>query len=115
MIPPIPETGPLALFINQCTVDLQGNRGSSFRGPRSFFYEAQETLRVADPQVARRREEIICQLIGHHEEIGEVILYEAADWPYFLPAAKENSPVYDFLDRCEIQSQKPKASKPAPQ
>jgi len=102
----LPDEGPFSLFVNRCIADLQQNRGSSFTGPRSFFYEAQETLRVADPKAARRREEIICKLLAHKTEIGEVILYEAADWIYYLSLPPNSSSVYDFLDRCNARRTK---------
>ena len=47
--------------------------------------EARETLRRKDKQAtARRREQIIRGLLARSEDIGEVILYEAADWTYYL-------------------------------
>ena len=82
----IPTDGPLKLFVDQCIADMQGNHGSRFDGPRSFFYEAQETLRGGNrAQASARRDEIIRQLLSHQEEIGEVLLYEAADWTSYLP------------------------------
>ncbi len=82
----LPDPGPLDIFVRHSVADLQDNRGSAFRGPRSFFYEAQETLRATDaPAAHQRREEIIRDLLAHDEEIGEVLLYEAADWTYYLP------------------------------
>ena len=65
------------------------------RGPRSVFYEAQETMRASDRAATRRRrEEIIKQLLARRDEVGEVILYESADWLYFLP----RSDVHGYLD-----------------
>ena len=81
----LPPPGPLKLFVDASVADLKGNRGSRFSGPRSFCYEAQETLRRKDKQAtARRREQIIRGLLARSEDIGEVILYEAADWTYYL-------------------------------
>jgi hypothetical protein len=81
----LPPPGPLKLFVDASVVDLKGNRGSRFNGPRSFCYEAQETLRRKDKQAtAMRREQIIRGLLARSEDIGEVILYEAADWTYNL-------------------------------
>lgn len=82
----LPDQGPLELFVNQYVDDLANNRGSRFRGPRSFIYEAQYTLRASDRDAAReRREEIIRYLLGRNDDINEVLLYEAADWTYYLP------------------------------
>ncbi len=82
----LPDQGPLDVFINQYIDDLADNRGSRFRGPRSFIYEAQYTLRAADRKAARkRREEIIRYLLSRKDDIGEILLYEAADWTYYLP------------------------------
>ena len=82
----LPPPGPLKLFVDASLADLAGNRGSRFQGPRSFCYEAQETLRRKDKQeTARRREQIIRGLLARSDDIGEVILYEAADWTYYLP------------------------------
>ncbi len=82
----LPDQGPLDVFVNQYIDDLANNRGSRFRGPRSFIYEAQYTLRAADRSAARkRREEIIRYLLSRKDDIGEVLLYEAADWTYYLP------------------------------
>ena len=94
-----PADGPLSLFVDACINDLSAARGSSFRGPMSFFYEAQETLRSSDPDISRRREEIICKLLAR-PEINEVILYEAADWTYKLPWTDPDRCGHGFLDRC---------------
>ena len=77
------------------------NRGSSFQGPRSYFYEAQFTLRAKDRAAARReREEVICHLLAQKQDINEVILYEAADWTYYLPLSDPEICGHGFLDRC---------------
>ena len=44
---------------------------------------------------------MICHLLAQQKEIGEVILYEAADWLYFLPLADTDLCGHGFLDRCE--------------
>lgn len=100
----LPDQRPLALFVNRCLADLATNRGSSYRGPYSFFYEAQETLRN-DPDAAKRkrREEITCYLLSRKDRIGEVIYYEAADWTYYLPISDPDLCGYRFLDRCPPQ------------
>ena len=89
-----PAPGPLNAFVDRYVADLDANRGSSYRGPKSFFYEAQETLRAADKEAKRlRREEIICELLDR-PQINEILLYEAADWTYYLPLSGHN-----YLDR----------------
>ncbi|MEO1996673.1 MAG: hypothetical protein ABGZ17_15505 [Planctomycetaceae bacterium] len=46
---------------------------------------ARQTLRRKDKQAtARRREQIMRGLLARSDDIGEVILYEAADWTYNL-------------------------------
>ena len=58
---------------------------SRFRGSRSLVYEAQETLRAPyKVKFTEKREAIIRGLLAR-KEIREVILYESADWTYFLP------------------------------
>lgn len=98
----LPDDGPLDLFIDQSVNDLAGARGSTDRVPLGVFYEAQETLRSQDPQVRQRREAIICRLLAR-PDIGEVILYEAADWVYNLPWQDADLYGHGFLDRCENQ------------
>ncbi len=50
----LPGREPFKLFVQACLQDMRDNRGSTFRGPRSFFYEAQETLRAADKTIPPR-------------------------------------------------------------
>jgi len=96
----LPDQGPLELFVNRYVDDLANNRGSRFRGPRSLIYEAQETLRAADRNAARkRREEIIRYLLSHKDDINEVLLYEAADWTYYLPLSDPDIHAHSVLDR----------------
>lgn len=96
-----PDDQPLDLYLAHCFRDLADNRGSSFRGPRSFFYEAQETLRGDDlAALRRRREAIICRLLAERTEIKEVLLYEAADWLYNLPLSDPDLCGHAFLDDC---------------
>jgi len=95
-----PDDGPLQVFVDQFINSFTGSFGSSFRGPKSFFYEAQETLRGKDTQGKRqRRERIICDLL-QREAIDEVLLYEAADWTYYLPLSDVDLCGHAFLDRC---------------
>lgn len=98
----MPDRKPFELYVRECQADLSANRGSDFRGPRSYFFEAQNSLRATDLAAARRdRETMICHLLAQRNEIGEVILYEAADWLYFLPLADPDLCGHGFLDRCE--------------
>ena len=81
----LPDDGPAGLQLDAYLSDQADNHGSSFRGPKSFFYEAQESLRAKDKAAAaERRHEIIGDVLAR-EEIDEVILYESADWTYYLP------------------------------
>jgi hypothetical protein len=96
-----PDRGPFELYVREGLTDLADQRGAPFRGPRSYFYEAQATLRATDLAAARRaREEVICHLLAQRQDIGEVILYEAADWLYFMPLADADLCGHGFLDRC---------------
>ncbi len=97
-----PGLPPFELYVRNCLPDLADNRGSKFRGPRSYFFEAQTTLRATDLAAARRsREEMICHLLTHRTEIGEVILYESADWLYFFPLSDSDLCGHNYLDRCK--------------
>jgi hypothetical protein len=97
----MPPIGPLQLYLRECLADMRGNHSSNFHGPRSFFYEAQETLRTTDSVAARRnRERIICELLAHSADINEIILYEAADWVYKFPLDDADLCGHGFLDRC---------------
>ena len=97
----LPGMSPFELYVRECSADLANNRSSEFRGPRSYFFEAQNTLRATDLPAARlEREKMICHLLSQREEIGEVILYEAADWLYFMPLADTDLCGHAFVDRC---------------
>jgi hypothetical protein len=97
------EEGTLKAYVDECTRDLANNRNSSFRGPRSYFFEAQGSLRATDQQAARRnREAVICELLRREQDISEVILYEAADWTYFLPLSDPDLSGHGFLDRRDL-------------
>jgi hypothetical protein len=94
------DRAPFQLFVREQIADLAGNRGSSFRGPRSYFYEGQFTLRATDQADARaHREMTISYLLAQKDDIGEVLLYEAADWLYFLPLSDPDLCGHGFLDR----------------
>jgi hypothetical protein len=80
-------------YLNAALKDLNGNRGSSFRGNRRIMYEGQYTLK--DENGRNAREESMCKLLARSEEIRNVVLYEAADWAYRLPWNG-----FDFLDKC---------------
>ncbi|MDA0832084.1 MAG: hypothetical protein O2955_03790 [Planctomycetota bacterium] len=87
-----PDMTPFAMFVDEQIDDISENRGSDYRGPRSYFLEAQFTLRAADREEARRhRERMICHLLSHSQDIREVLLYEATDWLHTLPL---NDPDY---------------------
>lgn len=97
-----PDREPFALFVREQIADMQDNRGSQFRGPRSYFYEGQFTLRASDLNAARRdRELMIRHLLSQKNEIAEVLLYEAADWLYFMPLSDPDLCGHGFLDREE--------------
>jgi hypothetical protein len=91
----MPDPAPVKLHLDAFLADQADNHGSSFRGPKSFFYEAQETLRAKDKSAATTRREQIIRGLLERDEINEVILYEAADWTYYLPV--ENP--HRYLDR----------------
>jgi len=98
----------LEMYVRECVADLSTNRNSSFRGPRSYFFEAQGSLRATDKAAARHnREKVICYLLNQTNEIGEVILYEAADWTYFLSLSDTDLCEHTFLDRCNSPSVRP--------
>ena len=80
----LPDEGPVSLFVERYQSNQSDNHGSLYRGPKSFFYEAQYTLRFKDKNAAKlRRDEIIRNLLAQ-PDINEVILYEAANWIYGL-------------------------------
>jgi len=92
-----PET--LSLYVRSLISDMQGNRGSSYRGPRSYFFEIQSSLRAADKAAARsNREMVMRQLLQDPEMINDIILYESADWLYFLPLSDSDLSGHAFLD-----------------
>lgn len=97
----LPGEKPFELYVRECIADLANQRGSSYRGPRSYFFEAQTTLRATDLAAARReREAMICHLLAQRADIGEVILYEAADWLYFFPLSDPDLCGHKYLERC---------------
>lgn len=96
-----PDFPPFRLFVDEQIRDLAGNRGSSFQGPRSYFFEAQFTLRAANLEEARNhREQMICELLSRRENIGEVLLYEATDWLHTLPLDDPDYCSHAFTERC---------------
>jgi len=94
-----PDAGPLNAFVDRYMADLAANRGSSFQGPKSFFYEAQETLRAADKPAKRKRREAIIYNLLDRPEVNEILLYEAADWTYYLPLSDRLLSGHGYLDR----------------
>lgn len=97
----LPDSGPFTMFVDEQIRDMRDNRGSSFRGPRSYFFEAQFTLR--DPAGREPRERMICELLSHKGEIGEVLLYEATDWLHQLPLDDPDYCSHTFTARCAPQ------------
>jgi len=97
----IPAMAPFRVYLQESLRDLADNRGSSYRGPRGFFFEAQYTLHRKDYDNARaEREVIICEALSHTGEINEVILYESADWLYSLPFTDLDLSGNYFIERC---------------
>jgi hypothetical protein len=95
----LPDRGPFELFVREVIADMKDNHGSSFRGPRSFFYEGHETLRATGAAGARQgREERIRLLLDQRGEINEIILYEAAAWVK-MPLDDPDLCGHGFLDR----------------
>jgi hypothetical protein len=96
----LPDMEPFKMFVRECIADMADNHGSSFRGPRSYFYEGHETIRMTDKAAGRRgREEIIRHLLSQRGEINEVILYESATWLSALPLSDPDLCGHGFLDR----------------
>jgi len=96
-----PDLDPLRAYVRACIADLADNRGSSFRGPRAFFYEGHETLR--SPRGRKIREDVIGYLMSHPRDVREVILYEAAAWLYSLPLDDADLCGHGFLDRLKTR------------
>jgi hypothetical protein len=95
----VPDAGPFEAYLRGSFRDFAGNRGSAYEGPRSFFHEAQYTLRRQDYDAARaERENLILRVLSHQVEVNEVILYEAADWLYFLPFGDSALSGHGFLE-----------------
>jgi hypothetical protein len=97
----VPDARPFAIHFEESLRDLADNRGSEFHGPRSFFFEAQYTLRRKDYDTARaERENVICTVLSFEDEVREVILYESADWLYYLPFSDPDLSGNYFIERC---------------
>jgi len=95
------EDSPFRMFVDEQILDLADQRHSNFRGPKSYFFEAQFTLRAADRADARRqRERMICELLSRRDDIGEVLLYEATDWLHSLPLDDPDYSSHAFTERC---------------
>lgn len=96
-----PDDAAFRMFIDEQIRDLAENRGSSFRGPRSYFLEAQSSLRAANLAEARQhRERMICELLSRSDDISEVLLYEATDWLHTLPLDDPDYCSHVFTARC---------------
>lgn len=103
----IPDAATFDIYFEESRRDLSHNRGSLFCGPRSFFYEAQYTLRDKNNESAQRgREELICKVLSFKDEVKEVILYEACDWLYRLPFSDLNLTGHYFIDQCKVDRNK---------
>lgn len=108
----IPAAAPFEVHFKESIRDFSDNRGSEYRGPRSFFYEAQYTLGIYDQYrgngsgekdynlIRKDREKLICKVLSFKEEVDEVILYEAVDWLYKLPLDDLDYSGNYFIDRC---------------
>lgn len=99
----IPDSGPFDIYFNESLKDFSNNRGSKFRGPRSFFFEAQYTLRHRDKEyelARKKREKLICKVLSFKEDVKEVILYEAHDWLFNLPFSNLDLTGNYFIERC---------------
>ncbi|MCF6287384.1 MAG: hypothetical protein L3K26_19715, partial [Candidatus Hydrogenedentes bacterium] len=97
----VPDAAPFDIHFEESLRDLSDNRGSAFRGPRSFFFEAQYSLLRKDYEVARKqREDLICKVLSYKEDVKEVILYESADWLYYLPFSDRDLIGNYFIERC---------------
>ncbi|MCC6586093.1 MAG: hypothetical protein IT168_05190 [Bryobacterales bacterium] len=83
----------LEKYLDTALADLRANHGSSFRRPRAIMFEGQYGLK--DEAGRRARVQALCAMLARKGQIGEVVLYEAADWIYRLPWSG-----FDFLDRC---------------
>lgn len=92
-------TGPfvnpdvLKAYLDSAVRDAGRSQGSEFRGPKGIMYEGQWTLK--DDAGRRAREAIMCELRRRATEIGDIIVYEAADWAYRLPWTG-----FEFLENC---------------
>lgn len=99
----IPDLSSFDIYFDESIRDFSNNRGSQFQGPRSFFFEAQYTLRVPakDYDLARKkREELICKILSFKQDVNEVILYEACDWLYKLPFNDPDLSGNYFIEQC---------------
>jgi hypothetical protein len=97
----VPDAAPFDIHFQESLRDLTDNRGSAFHGPRSFFFEAQYSLRRKDYDVARKqREDLICKVLSFEEDVKEVILYESADWLYYLSFSDPDLSGNYFIERC---------------
>jgi len=98
----LPEQECFAKFVDECIKDMADNHGSSYRGPHSFFLEANQTI-TREPVEAnrRRREQIICHLLSHEKDIKEVVLYESQAWIYAMDISDPDYYGHGFLDRQE--------------
>lgn len=105
----IEDGPPFKLHVRESILGLADNLGSNYRGPHSYFFEAQFSLRAANPeqhaQLRSTREHMICHLLNQKSDINEVILYEAADWLYHFNLNDPDLTSHNFLDRCGVKNE----------
>jgi hypothetical protein len=93
----LPDKKPRQYYLKEFLKDLRAKH--DYKGPYSFYYEAQESLRTpAKYHPQEKREEIIKELLANRDDIKEVILYEAANWIQYLPFQDKIHGQHGYLD-----------------
>ncbi len=93
----LPDKEPRQIYLKEFLKDLRIKH--DYKGPYSFYYEAQESLRTpAKYKPQEKREEIIKELLADPDDIKEVILYEAANWIQYLPFQDKIHGQHGYLD-----------------
>lgn len=103
----IPDAATFDIYFEESLRDFSNNRGSKFHSPRSFFFEAQNTLGYTgkDYEMARKdREKLICKVLSFKDEVKEVLMYEASDWLYMMPFSDLNLTGNYFIERCGVDN-----------
>lgn len=101
----IPDPAHFDIYFDESRRDFSNNRGSEFRGPRSFFFEAQRTLGYTGKDyemIRQEREKLICKVLSYKDDVNEVILYESHGWLYNLPFNDLDLTGNYFIDRCKF-------------